>query len=97
MNARENICIKSAKSLFNACIMVATSRAVDKWPRSVSPCGFWNVDLVIPNFLAVLFMLFANGASEPEIASASAVAVSLVPICCSANKVSQLESLALWL
>ena len=61
------MCIKSGQLVSNACIMVAISRAVDKWPRSVSPCGFWNVDLVIPNSLAVLFILFAKGASEPKV------------------------------
>ena len=53
------------------------SRAVERWPLSVRPWAFLKVVRVIPISRAVRFIRRANRASEPSIASASAVAASL--------------------
>ena len=53
------------------------SRAVDRWPLSVSPWAFLKVVRVMPIALAVRFMRRAKLASEPSIASPRAVAASL--------------------
>jgi hypothetical protein len=53
------------------------SRAVDMWPSSVRPWALRKVVRVMPSARAVRFMRRAKAASEPEIASAIAVAASL--------------------
>ena len=53
------------------------SRAVDRWPSSVSPLAFLKVVRVMPSALAVRFIRRAKAASEPSIASPMAVAASL--------------------
>jgi len=57
--------------------MMVMSCAVDRWPSSVSPWALRKVERVIPSATAVRFMRRAKAASDPEMASAIAVAASL--------------------
>ena len=57
--------------------MMDISRAVDRWPASVSPCMFLKVVRVIPSCLAMRFMRRAKLASDPLMASPMAVEASL--------------------
>ena len=61
------------------------SRAVERWPASVRPLAFLKVVRVMPRALAVRFMRRAKAASEPEIASAIAVAASLADLTAAAR------------
>ena len=61
------------------------SLAVDKCPFSVRPWAFLKVVRVMPKAFAVRFIRRAKAASEPSIASPSAVAASLADLIAAAR------------
>ena len=57
--------------------MMATSRAVERWPASSSPQAFLKVVFTMPSSAAFWFISSAKAGSDPPMNSATATAASL--------------------